>query len=118
MSLLVFDNLLTVSGPHSDCRVVLIKDEPGNNHGRTSIGGFIEEMLFDNEGNRKKQRVNSIDGDSSSFKRYDSLLDNQLSEVGTGRTLRRRESSPKGDFIVFLIVIISLFFDMCRVFRM
>ena len=87
--------------------MVLIKDEPGNSHGRTGIGGYIEEMLFDNEGNRKKQRVNSIDGDSSSFKRYDSLLDNLQSEAGTGRTLRRRESSPKGD-ITFLRTTIML----------
>lgn len=95
-----------MSGPYSDCRVVLIKDEPGNNHERTSIGGYIEEMLFDNEGNRKKQRVNSIDGDSSSFKRYDSLLDNLQSEVGSGRTLRKREVNPKGDLIIFLMVVV------------
>lgn len=76
--------------------MVLIKDEPGNHQGRTSIGVCTEEVLTDCEGSRKKQKVDSVDVDSSSFKRYDALLDNFQSEVGIGRTPKRRESSPKG----------------------
>lgn len=85
---------------HRDCRVVLIRDEkedrsaepfssPRKNH--------FEEISTDEEGRRKRQKLDCPEDCPNTFKQYDSLLKRFPVDNRGGKTLRRREILAAGD---------------------
>jgi hypothetical protein len=76
---------------------VLIRDENESTSTEASSEQKSEGVFTDDEeSRRKRQKIDYHDSDPKCFKKYDSLLNTFQPDNEDGRSLRRRESIPRG----------------------